>query len=269
MQAYTGFAYVYDAFMDNVPYDEWTEYLTGLLKEYGVDTGLLLELGCGTGSMTRRLADKGYDMIGIDYSDDMLEIAREKDMEAGYSFDKILYLNQDMREFELYGTVAAVVSICDSMNYITSREDLVKVFRLVNNYLDPQGIFIFDMNTIHKYRDLIGDSVIAENRDEMSLIWENYYDAKECINQYDITIYKKAELEMEDEDGMTSSLYERLEETHYQKAYELSDVISALEEAGMEFITAYNAGTKDLVDDKSERMYLIAREKKQDNKLYI
>ena len=174
MQAYTGFAQVYDIFMDNVPYDNWTEYLTGLLQEYGVKDGLVLELGCGTGKVTRRLALKGYDMIGIDLSDEMLEIAREKE----YSDDSwteaakpegdlngrnpILYLQQDMREFELFGTVSAVVSICDSMNYITSEEDLIKVFQLVNNYLDPGGLFIFDMNTEYKYKNLLGDATIAE-----------------------------------------------------------------------------------------------------------
>lgn len=269
MQAYTGFANVYDIFMDNVPYDEWTSYLLGLLKEYGIEDQLVLELGCGTGSMTRRLAAQGYDMIGIDYSEDMLEIARDKDMEAGYSFDQILYLNQDMREFELYGTVAAVVSICDSMNYITSLEDLKKVFQLVNNYLDPRGLFIFDLNTIHKYRDILGETTIAENRDEASFIWENYYDEKEKMNQYDITIYKKADIELETEEGYHQSLYERLEETHYQRAYEIDEIIDVIKEAGMEFVTVYDAFTKNPPRENSERVYFIAREKKQENKLYI
>lgn len=269
MEAYTGFAYVYDEFMDNVPYEEWTEYLVGLLKEYGVpDNSLLLELGCGTGSMTRRLVNQGYDMIGIDYSEDMLEIAREKDMEEGLSFDQILYLNQDMREFELFGTVAAVVSICDSMNYITKKEDLKKVFRLVNNYLDTRGVFIFDLNTVHKYRDILGETTIAENREEASFIWENYYDPEEMINQYDITIYKKVDLELEEEDGNNASLYERMEETHYQKAYELEDIIQLLEEAGMEYVTAYDACTRNAPNEQSERIYVIAREKKQVNKFY-
>lgn len=269
MQAYTGFANVYDTFMDNVPYDEWTNYLAGLLKEYGVENQLVLELGCGTGSMTRRLADAGYDMIGIDYSEDMLEIARDKDMELGYSFDQILYLNQDMREFELFGTVAAVVSICDSMNYITNKDDLRKVFQLVNNYLDTRGIFIFDLNTVHKYRDLLGESTIAENREDTSFIWENYYDEQEKMNQYDITIYKKTELEVECEDNVVQSLYERLEETHYQKAYEIDEVIEVLNEAGMEFITVYDACTKNPPNESSERVYFIAREKKQENKFYV
>lgn len=269
MQAYTGFANVYDTFMDNVPYDEWTSYLVGLLKEYGIENQLVLELGCGTGSMTRRLANAGYDMIGIDYSEDMLEIARDKDMEAGYTFDQILYLNQDMREFELFGTVAAVVSICDSMNYITTKEDLKKVFQLVNNYLDTNGIFIFDLNTVHKYRDILGETTIAENREDTSFIWENYYDAQEMINQYDITIYKKTDIEVEDEQDCYQTLYERLEETHYQRAYEIDEVIQLLEEAGMEFVTAYDACTKNPPNDQSERVYVIARERKQENKYYV
>ena len=152
MQAYTGFAQVYDLFMDNIPYDEWTDYLVSMMKKYGTSEGLVLELGCGTGKVTRRLANQGYDMIGIDNSYDMLSVAIEKedelrDEEGNLPRNSILYLHQDMREFELYGTVAAVVSICDSMNYITEDEDLVEVFRLVNQYLDTNGLFIFDLST--------------------------------------------------------------------------------------------------------------------------
>ena len=182
MDAYTSFAAVYDMFMDNIPYEEWCEYLTGLLKEYGIDKGLVLDMGCGTGSLTELLSKSGYDMIGIDNSEEMLEIALDKKSVSGRD---ILYLLQDMREFELYGTVAAVVSICDSMNYILTYEDMVQVFRLVNNYLDPGGIFIFDLNTEYKYREILADSTIAENREEGSFIWDNYYDEEERINEYD------------------------------------------------------------------------------------
>mgnify|MGYP000550357054 CR=1 FL=1 len=140
---------VYDMFMDNIPYKEWCNYLTGRFKSNNeVDDGLVLELGCGTGNATRLLSDAGYDMIGVDNAPDMLEIALEKKEEEGQD---ILYLCQDMREFELYGTVKAIVSICDSMNYITEDEDLLEVFKLVNNYLDPEGVFIFDLNTVYKY----------------------------------------------------------------------------------------------------------------------
>ena len=153
MEAYTAFAEVYDAFMDNIPYEKWADYVHGLLEEYGIKDGLVLELGCGTGSLTELLAVMGYDMIGVDSSGDMLGTAMEKRERSGLD---ILYLLQDMREFELYGTVRAVVSVCDSMNYITEYEDLTQVFRLVNNYLDPGGMFIFDLNTEYKYRQVLG-----------------------------------------------------------------------------------------------------------------
>ena len=144
MEAYSSFAEVYDIFQDNVPYEEWCSYVTGLLREQGVERGLVLDLGCGTGSLTGLLAEAGYDMIGIDNSGEMLQMAMDKRAASGQD---ILYLLQDMREFELYGTVRAVVSICDSMNYMMEYRDLVQVFRLVNNYLDPRGVFIFDLNT--------------------------------------------------------------------------------------------------------------------------
>ena len=122
MKEYTGFAAVYDMFMDNVPYDKWAKYLQKLLKENGAKDGIVCELGCGTGKMTRRLRDMGYDMIGVDISQDMLRIAMEH--EAALAKSDILYLNQDMREFELFGTVGAVVCICDSLNYLTEEEDI-------------------------------------------------------------------------------------------------------------------------------------------------
>ena len=151
MEAYGEFARVYDLFMDNIDYEKWADYIQKHLEEQGIRDGLVLELGCGTGTMTGLLAQKGYDMIGVDNSEEMLAEAMEKKMESGQD---ILYLLQDMQEFELYGTVRAVVSVCDSLNYLTEKEDLLQVFRLVNNYLDPGGVFLFDMNTIHKYRDI-------------------------------------------------------------------------------------------------------------------
>ena len=184
MEAYTGFASVYDLFMDNIPYRAWCDYVTSLLKEYGVEDGLVLDLGCGTGKLTRLLAGEGYDMIGVDLSEEMLEVALEHEMEDP---KQILYLQQDMREFELYGTVRAIVSICDSMNYLEDYEDLVQVLKLANNYLDPKGVFVFDMNTVYKYREQLGEQTIAENREESSFIWENYFDENEMVNEYDLT----------------------------------------------------------------------------------
>ena len=260
MDAYTSFAQVYDLFMDNVPYEEWSRYVISLLKGEKIEDGLVLDLGCGTGKMTRLLAAAGYDMIGIDNSEDMLEIARECQYEqdggnveedAEMPGSNILYLLQDMREFELYGTVRAVISICDSMNYILDEEDLLQVFKLVNNYLDPKGVFIFDMNTRYKYAEMLGETTITESREEGSFIWENYFDEEEDINQYDLTLFIR-------EDG---DLYRKYEETHFQRVYDLETVKQLLEEAGMEFVAAYDAFTREPVKEDSERIYIIARER--------
>ena len=284
MDAYTSFAQVYDMFMDNVPYEEWSKYVISLLKEEKIDDGLVLDLGCGTGKMTRLLAAAGFDMIGIDYSEDMLEIAREyqyqnratevelvhdseedtplpevtlqsdddvvKRLQDEENATNILYLLQDMREFELYGTVRAIISICDSMNYILEEEDLLQVFRLVNNYLDSKGVFIFDMNTRYKYATLLGETTITENREEGSFIWENYFDEEEDINQYDLTLFIREE----------GDLYRKYEETHYQRVYDLETIKCLLKEAGMQFVAAYDAFTKEPVREDSERIYIVARE---------
>ena len=289
MEAYTSFAYVYDTFMDNVPYGEWARHIREKLCEDGVTDGIVLDLGCGTGTMTERLAGYGYDMIGVDNSEEMLELAMEKKTESGYD---ILYLLQDMRGFELYGTVRAVVSVCDSVNYITEPDELEEVFRLVNNYLDPKGIFLFDFNTVHKYRDVIGDSTIAEDRGVCSFIWDNRYYEKEQINEYDLTLFiaedfnpmenayvseRTADSEdallseegagdledtmfSEEEGGENGSLYRRYTETHYQRGYTLAEIQELLERAGLVFIEAYDADTKETPNDTSERICVIARE---------
>jgi len=289
VEAYTSFAYVYDTFMDNVPYGEWARHIREKLCEHGVTDGIVLDLGCGTGTMTERLARYGYDMIGVDNSEEMLELAMEKKTESGYD---ILYLLQDMRGFELYGTVRAVVSVCDSVNYITEPDELEEVFRLVNNYLDPKGIFLFDFNTVHKYRDVIGDSTIAEDRGVCSFIWDNRYYEKEQINEYDLTLFiaedfnpmenayvseRTADSEdallseegagdledtmfSEEEGGENGSLYRRYTETHYQRGYTLAEIQELLERAGLVFIEAYDADTKETPNDMSERICVIARE---------
>lgn len=289
MEAYTSFAYVYDTFMDNVPYGEWARHIREKLCEHGVTDGIVLDLGCGTGTMTERLAGYGYDMIGVDNSEEMLELAMEKKTESGYD---ILYLLQDMRGFELYGTVRAVVSVCDSVNYITEPDELEEVFRLVNNYLDPKGIFLFDFNTVHKYRDVIGDSTIAEDRGVCSFIWDNRYYEKEQINEYDLTLFiaedfnpmenayvseRTADSEdallseegagdledtmfSEEEGGENGSLYRRYTETHYQRGYTLAEIQELLERAGLVFMEAYDADTKETPNDTSERICVIARE---------
>lgn len=249
MEAYTGFAEVYDIFMDNVPYQEWSRYLRSLFLDYGIEDGLMLELGCGTGSMTECMAEYGYDMIGVDNSGEMLELAVRKKESSGHD---ILYLQQDMREFELYGTVRGVFSVCDSLNYILEEAELLAVFRLVNNYLDSGGIFLFDFNTEYKYREILGEQIIAENREDGSFIWDNYYDEEEKINEYDLTLFIKK--------NASAELYRKYEETHFQKAYTLEEMKELLMQSGLIFTAAYDAYTRQPPRQDSERICVVARE---------
>ena len=154
------------------------------------ERNLVLDLGCGTGTITELLYEKGYDMIGVDSSEEMLQIALDKKFETG---SDILYLCQDMRELDLYSTVGTVVSVCDSLNYLLMDEDVLQTFHLVNNYLFPGGIFIFDFNTIYKYEEVIGDVTIAENREDCSFIWENFYSCEDHINEYDVTVLEESD----------------------------------------------------------------------------
>lgn len=254
MEAYTNFSYVYDKFMDNVPYEDWAEYIVGLLHDEGVHDGIVLDLGCGTGSITKLLFDAGYDMIGVDNSEDMLSVAIKKKSEAGIDGSvgrDILYLCQDMREFELYGTVAAIVSVCDCVNYIVDMDDLQTVFNLVWNYLDYDGQFIFDLNTPYKYRELLSDNTFAENREDASFIWENFYDEDTRINEYDLTLFVR--------DG---EQYSKFEELHEQRAYEIDEIKSLLSNAGLELVHVYDAFTYDEPREDSERVYFVAKKNK-------
>ncbi|MBQ8281798.1 MAG: class I SAM-dependent methyltransferase [Lachnospiraceae bacterium] len=258
METYSDFAYCYDLFMDDIPYDDWAEYIAELLKKRGIEDGLVCELGCGTGEITMRLKENGYDMIGIDLSEDMLMVARDKMYEEDMS--DILYLHQDMRDFELYGTVRAFVSVCDSMNYILTEEDLLKVFKNVNNYLDRDGLFIFDMKTAHFYENSYGNKTFSQEREEGVLVWENHYDKEKQLNSYDLTI---------DVFDPEENVYDEIKEHHVQRAYDIEVVKKLLEQAGLKFEYAYDAFTDKPVNETSDRIYVIAREGFQAEKKYI
>jgi SAM-dependent methyltransferase len=274
-ETYSDFADVYDELMDDTPYEEWCETLVSLIEKYGIskpvrgegaleppdasgtydelqdalaaERNLVVDLGCGTGTLTELLYQKGYDMIGVDNSSAMLGIAMDKKAKSNA---EILYLLQDMRELELYSTVGTVISVCDSVNYILETEELSEVFRLVNNYLYPGGLFVFDFNTDYKYRYVIGDTTIAENREDCSFIWENFYDAGSCLNEYDVTVFVREEGE----------LFRRFTETHLQRGYNVELMKNLVEGAGMRILEILDADTLGAVNEESERVYMVARE---------
>ncbi len=268
MEAYTDFARVYDTFMDETPYGEWADFLAEMIEKYGVskpvrekksiepdteealksERNLVLDLGCGTGTLTELLYEKGYDMMGIDNSEEMLRLAMEKREKSG---SEILYLCQDMRQIDLYSTVGTVISVCDSINYLLSDEDIEDTFSLVENYLYPGGIFIFDFNTIYKYETVIGDTTIAENREDCSFIWENYYYEEEHINEYDLTVFVR--------DEEKKDRFYRFKENHYQRGYTLEEMERFVRNAGMEILLSLDADTHGKPGKESGRIYILAR----------
>ena len=272
-EAYSDFASVYDELMDDTPYEAWKERIVSLIREYGVskprseskgdatseeellasERDLVVDLGCGTGTFSEMLYQEGYDVIGVDSSEAMLAKAMEKRDASG---SEILYLLQDMRELSLYSTVGTVVSVCDCVNYILEEDELLEVFSLVDNYLFPGGLFIFDFNTDYKYREVIGDAVIAENREDCSFIWENFYDPEGRINEYDLTMFLRRE----------GDLFERVTETHLQRGYEPEEIRGLLEQAGLEVLLMRDADEDGEVTAESERVYVVAREIKKQSK---
>ena len=255
MDAYTSFAEVYDTFMDNVDYDEWGGYLIRLLREHGLAEGCVVELGCGTGSVTERLAAAGYEVTALDLSADMLTIAeRKREALPEDVQERILYVQQDMRELALPGTADAFTAIGDSLNYVTDAGDLFTVFMLVHEYLEPGGLFVFDLNTRWKYDNLLAENTFAETREDCAFIWENYYDPEERINEYDLNLF------IENGDH-----YERFEEFHYQKAYDLEEICGMLERAGFEILRTYDSFTEDAPREDSERVHVAARKRGEED----
>jgi len=245
---YGGFAQMYDALMTDAPYDIWAAYIDGLLGEWfkgreDSSAPLVLDLACGTGNITLRLAKLGYDLIGVDASEDMLAEAQRKAYEENF---QILFLAQDIRELDLYGTVDAAVCVCDGMSYILTEEDLLTVFKRVRLFLNPGGVFIFDMNTEYKFKEILKDSVFEDKgAGGESYIWENHYDPQTKINEYNMTFFNMNE-------GQPFS------EIHRQRAYPPADVSNMLLEAGFSRVSIRDGYRGEALKTESSRVVFIA-----------
>jgi len=239
---------LYDELMTNVPYEKWGNYINDALRKRLIKTEnpLVVDLACGTGTMTLFLANKGFDMIGVDISMDMLAEAQQKSYEAGH---QILFLAQDMRKLDLFGTVDAVVSVCDGINYILTPEDLSTVFKRVILFLNPGGVFIFDMNTEYKFKELLGQqSFEAKTENGAAYELDNHYDEKTKVNEYRVLFYNKEDLEEN----------EPFTEIHKQRAYSVDDVIRMLENTGFSKVSAYHNYTNEPTRIDSPRVTFIA-----------
>ena len=250
MKSYEALAPVYDHLGDTVDYEAFATLYEACFARYGITPSLVLDLGCGTGSTTLAMAARGYDMIGVDASAEMLSRAYTRAFSAGHS--GVLFLQQDMREFELYGTVGAVVSSLDCINYLTEDGDLDACFSLVHNYLDPDGVFVFDVNTPHKFRTVYGNNAYVLEDETTLCAWQNEYDEKTRLCHFYLSVFR------EDEDGR----YERSDEEQTERCYTREELESALARAGFVDVTFFGNVDMSAPTDTTERWFVAARCKK-------
>lgn len=249
---YSAIAGVYDRLNKDIDYRAWADMIETCFERFGKEKpGIVLDLACGTGRMTRELASRGYDMIGVDGSSDMLNEACMSGAQG------ILYLLQDMSEFELYGTVGATVCCLDSLNYLTDPCELDKTFRLVHNYSDPDALFIFDVNTPYKFENVYSNNayVLEDESEDGGAIycgWQNFYDGESKICDFYLSVFK------ENEDGS----YFRADEQQKERCYEKDEICSALACAGFELVGIYSDYGLSEPTESTERWYFVARAKK-------
>lgn len=269
MNEYSVIAGVYDRINSGVDYERWADYVESLFKKYLKEKPeLVLDLASGTGSMTLELAKRGYDMIGVDLSEEMLAEATDRmylmidDGLLPEEGRRPLFLCQDIREFELYGTVGAVLCCLDSLNYLTGDGELKKTFSTVHNYLDPEGLFIFDMNTPYKFEKIYGDNSYVYELDtdtgsDKFCVWQNYYDADSRLCDFVLTLFER------EPDGR----YARSDEEQVERCYTFDEISSALSECGFELLGVSNSfdttdnekPTATALPPETERWYFVAK----------
>lgn len=242
---YRDFAFLYDRLMWDVDYIGWADYVEGMFERSKVNPRLIADLGCGTGSFCLEMAKRGYEMIGIDQSVEMLNCAKQKTLDAGAD---ILYLNQDMTSFELYGTVDAITCLMDSVNYVTYKNDLKRLFRLVNNYLNPDGLFLFDINSPYKFEQILSTNVFCENNEEVSYIWQNSYDKSKKLCRFDLSFFARE-----------GELYRRFDETHYERCYQIAEIVDMLASAGINDYAVYAALKYRKPSKDSDRLFFACK----------
>lgn len=247
MNSYSEFAYLYDGLMTaDINYDIWTDYIENLFDMYNKNPSLVCDLACGTGNFTIPLAKRGYEMIGVDRSYDMLNVAREKMQNEKLN---ILFLNQSLSGLDLYGTVDAFLCMIDGFNYILSPVTLYRIFKRIKTcFLEPDGLFIFDLSSRHKLRDVIGANTFVHNSEDVFYTWQNTYHSEKNVSDMFLTFFKK------DSDG-----YSRFEERHLQKAYTAEQITAMLKKAGFENVDVYGELSFETPSKDSDRIVFAAR----------
>jgi ubiquinone/menaquinone biosynthesis C-methylase UbiE len=221
---YGDFAYVYDYLMKDVPYDDWMEFLKAKIQKFTVSGNRILEIACGTGELSVRLAKTGFNITGVDLSEDMLTVAKQKAMQNGVDIE---LFHQNMCELEGLGQFDIITIFCDSLNYLSNPEEIQETFQRVYSHLNKSGLFIFDVHSIYKMEKIFLNQTYAENDDKVSYIWNCFEGEFPNSIEHDLTFF------MLDE---ATSQYERFDEWHVQRTYPVQDFIQWLEEAGFKVL---------------------------------
>ena len=245
--SYDNFSRFYDRLTDNVEYEKRADYFCRLLSLCGVEDGILLDLGCGTGSMSVKMAEKGFEVIGVDSIVGMLNAAQQKMFESG---TRLLLLNQPMQDIDLYGTVDCAICVLDGLNHLGSAEDVKRTFEKVSLFMNKGGAFAFDVNTIHKHKNVLADNAFVYEFDDLFCVWQNNYNSDDNSVEISLDFF-------EEEDGV----YYRSGESFTEQAYELADISSWLSQAGFEVVGIFDDLTTDSVSPESERAVFLAKKK--------
>lgn len=248
MGGYGSFSDFYDILTENVNYPQRAQYIADLLTANGIEGGILLDLACGTGKLSTEMAKRGFEVIGVDASGDMLSIAMNNAYESGVN---ILFLCQRMQELDLYGTINACVCTLDSINHLTQAADVQAAFDKVSLFTEPGGVFVFDVNTPFKHREILADNTFVYDMDGVYCVWQNTLDRDTDTVQIDLDIFEEIE------DGV----YERIQEGFCERAYEINELEAMLDKAGFEVINIYDELTNQPPRADSQRVFIVARKK--------
>ena len=257
-EGYGAISSVYDKINSNVDYVAWADFFEKCFDQHLASRPeLVLDLACGTGSMTLELAKRGYDMIGVDGSSEMLNVAFDRKYDLELKND-VLFLLQDMREFELYGTVGAITCCLDSLNYLTRDGELDKVFSLAHNYLDPDGLFLFDVNTPHKFEYIYGNNTYVYEEEDCGegsfCVWQNCFDKESGLCDFKLTVFER--------DDDSKAMYARRDEEQCERCYSKDEIINTLQKNKFELVGIYSDFKFTPASDTDERWYVVARAKK-------
>ncbi|EJF39867.1 methyltransferase domain protein [Clostridium sp. MSTE9] len=245
MSSYSTFAQYYDELTQNVDYAERAEYFCGLLNSLRHPADLVLDLACGTGSLTLQLKKRGLDVYGADASYEMLSVAQQKAAEAE---QEILFLCQPMQKLDLYGTVDTVICALDSINHLTSERDVLAAFRRVSLFLNPGGYFLFDMNTLYKHREVLANHIFLYDTDHVYCVWQNHYEEKTDRVGIHLDFF-----------GKEGALYRRSSEHFYERAYSIEKIGELLHTAGLTLTACYDDCSMEPPRPDSERVVVVAR----------